>query len=162
MKEYERTGFFVNEDGVKSTELALLKRVFKKHITTPKKLRTPYAFYIKDNFNWMKAKMPAEAKLIEISKNLAKEWEKLSDKQRAKYSKMQEADVARFDREMNQLLMQGFFINEKGAKSVNKKIKDDKKDEPASPETKAVTASKIGIKRAKETPQKTETKRLKK
>ena len=54
---------------------------------------------------------------------------------------------------MNQLLEQGFFINENGAKSVNKKLKT---DAPASPEKKAsekaVTASKIGIKRAKESP----------
>ena len=52
------------------------------------------------------------------------------------------------------------FINENGAKSVKKKLKA--ADAHDSPAKKAITASKIGIKRAKESPQKPDDKRLKK
>ena len=97
MKECEKTGFFVNEDGVKSTELAMLKCVFKKHVTTPEKLRSPFNFYCKEGWSNMSAKMP-EAKLSDVMQALRKEWEKLSDKQKTKYSKMVDADHTRFDR----------------------------------------------------------------
>lgn len=47
MNEFKAKGFFVDEDGVKSTELAIKKGKFKKHITQPNKVRTALNFFSK-------------------------------------------------------------------------------------------------------------------
>lgn len=75
----------------------MLKRSFKKNIMTPKKLRTPYALFIKQNFATKKSMMSADAKLTDISQELAKDWANMSDKSKAKYHKAVEFDQTRFD-----------------------------------------------------------------
>lgn len=119
-KQFEKKGFFVNEDGVKSTELAMLKRSFKPYVTTPKHLRTPYCFFIKQHFAAKKQVMPAEARLPEISQALAKDWALMTVEAKATYVKLAEADQARYDGEMQELLAKGYFVREDGTKSQNK------------------------------------------
>ena len=78
---------------------------------------------------------------------LSKDWNEFSDKKKAIYKKLAEADNTRYDREMQQLLNHGYFIREDGTKTQNnRKI-----------------VSRIGSKRQKEhVPAETASKRLKK
>ena len=46
-------------------------------------------------------------------------WTKLSDKQKKKYQKLAEADKVRYDREVEFLIKNGYFINQNGEKSTD-------------------------------------------
>ena len=132
--QFEKNGCFLNADGVKSTELAMLKRNFKPNVTTPKKLKSPYQIFIKKSFaEKYQAKLTAAAEPSgtklgqQVIKELAAEWSTLSDKKKAAFKKIAESDQHRYDREMQQLLTQGFFIREDGTKTQNnRKVVDSK------------------------------------
>ena len=127
----------MTEDGVKSTDLPIdVKKKWGKDVVQPKRPMSAYnAFQAKER-EAIKAKNP-DAKHTDIFGLLSKEWEKLSEKEKKKYEKEVEADQKRFDREMAELIKNGFFIYEKDGKSsadVQKKIKKEKKKEEAADE----------------------------
>ena len=102
----------------------MLKRNFKPNVTTPKKLKSPYQIFIKKGFSQKyQAKLTADAETTgtklgqQVIKELAAEWSSLSDKKKATFKKIAESDQHRYDREMQQLLTQGFFIREDGTKT---------------------------------------------
>ena len=150
--QLEELGYFVSADGVKSTDIALAKPKFLPHVHEPKNVMTPYTCFIKDNYASVKALNP-DIKFTGMLPKIAEMWHELSDEQKIPYVKLSEADRERYDRQFNELLTQGFFIREDGARSNEK-----------SKRTKAVSETQpdLGSKRAKESVQSEGTKRLKK
>ena len=138
MKQFEKLGHFIDEDGIKSTELAMQKRLFKKHITTPKRVKRPFCIFVKQRFEAKKAAIHEDAKATEVIKELTLDWGKLSEREREPFVKAMDADRKRYENELKQLVLQGYFINEKGVKSKNKKTK-----RPASAEVKAESPVKV-------------------
>ena len=132
LSDLEKKGYFMTEDGVKSTDLPVdPKKKWGKDVVLPSRPMSAYNAFQKMEREAIKAKHP-DAKHTEMFGILSKEWDKLSDKDKKKYEKEVEADTARFDREMAELIKNGFFIYEKDGKSsadVQKKIKKDKKKE---------------------------------
>lgn len=62
--------------------------------------------------------------ITEISKLMGQKWNKMSEKQKSPYYLQAENDQVRYQKEMNELMTKGFFINQDGVKStdlVNKK-----------------------------------------
>jgi hypothetical protein len=109
----------------------------------PKKVKTTFVCYLKENYSSVKALNP-DLKVTEIMPKVAETWNSLSDDQKKPYVKLSEADRERYDRQFNQLLTQGYFILEDGAKS-NEKTKRTKAVSESQPE--------LGSKRAKESAQ---------
>ena len=94
---FVETGHFVNEDGVNSTELAMLKRNFKDHVTVPKKPRGMYATFIKEEFAAKKKVIVSSGVTgMQIAqavvKALSEDWNKVSDKKKALYQRHAVAD----------------------------------------------------------------------
>ena len=56
---------------------------------------------------------------------IAKEWKELKDK--TKYEKLAEEDKKRYQKEMDQLMTQGYFVNQDGVKSTDIAPKKQKK-----------------------------------
>jgi hypothetical protein len=50
-------------------------------------------------------------------------WKTLSDAEKTKYFKLSADDKLRYQNEMQQLLTQGYFVNEDGIKSTDQKKK---------------------------------------
>lgn len=50
-------------------------------------------------------------------------WKTLSDAEKTKYFKLSTDDKLRYQNEMQQLLTQGYFVNEDGIKSTDQKKK---------------------------------------
>ena len=175
MNQLEQFGYFINQDGVKSTDLALTARLFKPNVEVPKKRINGYALYVKELFPKKKAKLGKETKTTEVLAALSHDWTELSSKKKAQYTKLALADQTRYDREMQELLTQGYFVREDGTRSQNKPIKTEvqtkiegttaKNDLVKKEETpKGKSAASVGSKRAKEhaEPKAASTKRLKK
>lgn len=70
-----------------------------------KQRRIAYSFFTAENRNQLAAKHP-ELSFGEVSKLVGQEWKKLSDKQRAKYIKLEQADKARYEAEKQAVLAQ--------------------------------------------------------
>lgn len=50
MKMQEEKGYFIDKDGVNSSELLMQKAKFKPEVVTPKKIKSPYVFYVTHHF----------------------------------------------------------------------------------------------------------------
>lgn len=84
---------------------------------------------------------------------MAKEWENLSSKEKAKFDKDASVDQQRYERELADLIKNGFFIYEKDGKSsadVQKKIKKAKKNEEEDEEAKVPKEKIEKVKRKKD------------
>lgn len=46
-KQFEKHGYFINADGVKSSDVELTTRTFKNHVTLPKKRIRSFAAFVK-------------------------------------------------------------------------------------------------------------------
>jgi len=92
MAELEKKGYFITEDGVKSTDLPVdAKKKWGKDIVEPTRPLSAYNAFQAKMRGEIKAKNP-DAKHTEIFGLLAKEWDKLSEKQRQPYEKEVKAD----------------------------------------------------------------------
>ena len=60
MKQFEEEGFFVNEDGVKSTDLMPELKDFPADTVMPKKFCNAVAFFTKENFKKIQESMDKE------------------------------------------------------------------------------------------------------
>ena len=61
--------------------------------------------------------------MTEATKKVAENWHKLTKDQKKKYEQMVEEDKARYQRQMNQLMTEGYFITDEGIKSTDMKVK---------------------------------------
>lgn len=125
MKEFEELGYFVNSQGVKSTDIALCKPKFKKDVVMPKKVCTPYSHYVKSQFRAMQQAHPSLS-FVEISKQLSIRWnEQMTDFEKKPYHDLADIDRSRYDREYQDLLTKGYFMTVDGVKSttLKKKVK---------------------------------------
>ena len=71
-------------------------------------------------------------------KKAGEEWAKMTEKDKKPYEKIHEADQKRYQKELAQLIKEGYFVNSDGVKSsdIEKKLKKEKKKENADPEEK--------------------------
>ena len=74
MKQFEKFGYFINDDGVKSTDVDLTTRTFKNNVTLPKSRISTYNAYIRHQFDVKRKVMGGEAKCTEVVKALAVDW----------------------------------------------------------------------------------------
>lgn len=98
---------FTLEDGwsaVCDSSMSKLDSKFRKErrradpYSSVKKPRTAFSFYTKDRRAQIQTDNP-DAKFGEISKIVAQKWRGLSDKERSKYTKMENEDKERYSRE---------------------------------------------------------------
>ena len=117
LADLEKKGFFMTEDGVKSTDLPVdARKKWGKDVVEPKRPMSAYNAFQGKNRGEIKAKNP-DAKHTEMFGLMSKEWEKLSDKQKAVYEKEVKSDQERYEREYAELVKNGFFIYEKDGTS---------------------------------------------
>lgn len=122
-EQLEKQGYFVNSDGVKSTDIKPPLKMFAKDVVMPKKVRSPFCFFVKLNEAKIREANPDLKSFVEISKAKFEAWCKLTEKEKEPYIAMREQDRLRFERERDQLQTQGYFINEKGIKSTDLRVK---------------------------------------
>jgi high mobility group protein B2 len=126
-KEQEEKGYFINQDGVKSTDLKVDLKKFSIHTVFPKKASTGMTFYIKENYNKNREAHP-DLGLGEMGKINAQLWNDMPTKQKAKYEKLAADDKERYAKEIDQLQTLGYFINSEGIKSTELKKKYNKQE----------------------------------
>ena len=118
MKEFEKNGYFINQDGVKSTDASdlMLNPKFKHHVVAPKYPKTNYVIYIAAEMEKIKKEAPKDVKLVPSveAKKIAAAWSELPDSEKKHFAKLAELDQERYNREFNQLISQGFFITKDG------------------------------------------------
>lgn len=51
MEQFEKSGFFINQEGVKNTDLMLSKPKFHESVIVPKIVRTPYIYFFKEQYD---------------------------------------------------------------------------------------------------------------
>ncbi len=115
MEQFEKQGFFINKDGVKNTDLMLSKPKFHDNVVVPKNPRGPYIYFYKEQLELIKKDDPIQpVKMLETAAKISEKWSLLSDVDKTKYFKLSLQDKTRHQNEMQQLLTQGFFVNEAG------------------------------------------------
>ena len=85
MKQFTKLGYFINSDGIKSTDVDLTTRSFKDHVTLPKRRIGPFSAFVKLQYHPKKNVMGADTKTSEILKSLAQDWPNLSTKKKAEF-----------------------------------------------------------------------------
>jgi Zn/Cd-binding protein ZinT len=125
MEQLETHGYFVNASGEKSTDLVLKNPQFHDHVIQPKKPRTSYIFFFKEESNKQKSKDPS-LKTTEIAKICGSIWKDLSQDDIVRFQQMSEEDHSRYENEKRQLLTVGYFINSQGVKSTDLQVSQKK------------------------------------
>lgn len=59
----------------------------------------------------------------EVSKKVGENWSKMTMKEKVKYNEMADEDKVRHQKQMEELMSKGFFVNEEGVKSTDLKVK---------------------------------------
>jgi hypothetical protein len=116
-KELESNGFFVNSEGIKSTDIKPELKQFPAETTVfPKKCLSTWF-----HFNTANAKILREANpgwgVGQIGPESKKTWDTMSDAAKKPYEQLQVDDRIRFDKEVDQLRTYGYFINSEGQRS---------------------------------------------
>lgn len=117
-EELKTLGYFVNKDGVKSTDIKPELNQFPKDTVMPKKAFPAYFHYTIETSKSLRASN-SELKLTEIGKKVKEMWDQLTDAQKKKYDKLFETDKARYAKEVDHLRTHGYFINSEGVKSTD-------------------------------------------
>ena len=60
---------------------------------------------------------------MKVLNALAEDWKKVDETEAAKYATLAKEDKSRYERQMKELTTLGYFIQEDGSKSVNKRVK---------------------------------------
>ena len=147
MKELEEKGFFMNEDGTKSTEADVdPKKRFGKDVLLPKRPLSAYLFFTGENMQ--KVREENGCTHVEAMKKCAEIWNSMSDKDKKKYHDMHDKDVKRQEDQLAELSKNGFFMLEDGTKSSDhvakiKKKKVKKNDNTESEDQDGVKPEKI-------------------
>lgn len=102
-EQLDKQGFFINSDGVKSTDIKPPLKMFAKDVVLPKKVRSPFCFFVKLNEAKIRAANPDLKNFVEISRAKFEAWCKLTEKEKEPYLAMREQDKQRYERERDQL-----------------------------------------------------------
>jgi len=73
MNDFDKLGYFIDSDGVKSTDLMLSNPKFKKHVVMPKLVKRPQIFFYAQQYKTIKQKYP-DMKITEICKHIFELW----------------------------------------------------------------------------------------
>ena len=122
MEQFETKGYFINKDGAKNTDLMLSKPKFHENVVVPKQVRSPYIYFFKEQYDQVKQNYP-NLKVMEYALKISEMWKTLSDSEKSEYFKKNVNDKLRYQNEMQQLLTQGYFVNQDGTKSTDLKKK---------------------------------------
>ena len=96
LRELETNGFFLTEDGVKSTDLKVdPKKKFGADVILPKKPLSAYLFYTTENVN--KIKDEQSCTHTEAMKKCGELWNSLEPEKKAKYEGQHNNDVTRYN-----------------------------------------------------------------
>ena len=127
LKELDTKGYFINDDGVKSTDVMIdPKKKYGKDCVVPKRPISAYLAFTTDMVNKLKEKEKIE-KHTDAMKRCGEIWSKYSDKEKKKYNDLHDKDVKRYDKQMLELHKKGFFIMDDGSKSSDHQAKIKKK-----------------------------------
>ena len=88
----------------------------------PKRAKTPFQFFIMDKFNNYKEEN-SDFTTPEILKELAKEWNNLSDKKRESYENKAEKDRLRFKKQNVEFKEFGYYTKTRDQKDEEKEKK---------------------------------------
>lgn len=95
LKDLEANGFFMTEDGQKSTDLYIdPKKKYGERCVVPKKPLSAYLFYTTKNVNLLKEKEGCTHP--EAMKKCGELWNKLTPEERKEYEDSHEKDVLRY------------------------------------------------------------------
>lgn len=164
LDDIEKKGFFVMEDGSKSSDHAPKVKKDKdgkkdksgsakksKDKAKPKKANSAYIFFTSD-----KAKSIAEEKgcaYTEAMKECGRLWNEMDEKAKTKYVKLAEQDKERAERQMEEYSKKGYYTMDDGKKSsiLNTEGKSSKsrKSKPVKVERSRKSSSKSKAKDAK-------------
>ena len=121
-EQLNRLGYFVDSNGVKSTDIKPDLKMFSSCTVKPKRNLSALCFYVKLNETKLREEFP-NLSFKELSEVRHKRWFKLSAEDRQPYIQMAEKDKVRKEQEREQLLTQGYFIDQNGVKSTELKFK---------------------------------------
>lgn len=125
-KQVETQGYFVDKNGKKSFDQNIMELKFKPHVVTPQKVKSAYAFFVKEKFAEVKAANNCKM-VTDTAPFLSAMWAKMTDAQKKPFFDQSELDQKRYEKEVKDLLKQGFFMTKKGEKSSDVKKKLPKK-----------------------------------
>jgi hypothetical protein len=95
MEELTANGFFMTEDGKKSTDLYVdPKKKYGESCVVPKKPLSAYLFYTTENVNKLKEKEGCTHP--EAMKKCGELWNKLNDEEKKVYNEKHDADQVRY------------------------------------------------------------------
>jgi hypothetical protein len=116
LAELEKNGFFLTDDGVKSTDLYVdPKKKYGETCVVPKKPLSAYLFYTTANVNSLKEKEGCTHP--EAMKKCGELWNKLTPDEKKKYEEKHDKDVVRYKGQVHDLDKKGFFVMDDGSKS---------------------------------------------
>ena len=115
-------GYFINSEGVKSTDIKPEIKDFPKDTVMPKGIKSAYNCYMKKCYETLKKQFP-DKKVAEIFSMIAEKFAKLTDAAKKPYEDESKADRTRHENEIDQLRTNGFFVNKDGVKSCDMKKK---------------------------------------
>merc|ERR1719263_2359732 len=99
MKQFEKDGFYVDANGVNSTFMDKKHRVQEFAVGTvmPKAVKSAYMFFSIEQHALFKSQMKEGEKylVVEKTKEISEQWNKMTATKKAKYEKMKEQDEER-------------------------------------------------------------------
>lgn len=116
MAEFSAKGYFINADGEDSRDH--FKPKLSDDVVQPKKPRSAYIFFCKENHEKVKEANP-DLGVTDIARQNAEAWNTLPESGRQKFQQMAEEDKERYKAQMEQLMSQGFFTTAEGVKSTD-------------------------------------------
>jgi hypothetical protein len=132
-EEIRENGYFVMDDGTKSSEVVESK---KKGLipgyegTYPKKPSSAYIFYGSDKVKELRA-ADSELKQTDAMKQAGEIWNGLTEDEKQPFEDKKEADKVRYDKQMAQIEKKGYYMMDDGKKSSEVAPKEKKtKKEP--------------------------------
>jgi len=121
-KQLQDLGYFINSDGVKSTNLTKKGKVtdFPLGTVLPKKAAHPYLCFATE---YHKENDTKGSTACDTMKIISGKWNSMTEKQKKKYEDLSQKDRLRYDDQIDQLKKNGFFMSADGTKSTDMKYK---------------------------------------
>jgi len=115
-------GYFINKDGVKSTDIKPELKHFPKSTVMPKGKIRAQNCYMKAAQPQVKHDFP-ELPQADRFRKIFEQWAAMTPKEKMPYEQQALEDAKRYDNEVDQLRTHGFFVNADGVKSTDLKKK---------------------------------------
>ena len=112
----------MNADGIQSNQIIPENPKFLDHVVQPKKPTTGYFFFNGEKVKALRAESAAMTQ-TEALKASGALWTSLSEEERQKYEVMASNDKDRYQKELKDLITQGYFIMADGSKSSDHQAK---------------------------------------